>query len=161
MQKLYFIQNLPIEIEKAWEFFSSPKNLQKITPPNLSLKIKEPKDQNLIYSGQIIVYSVQPLWNISMEWVTEIVAVEKPYYFIDEQRFGPYKFWHHEHRFSSIENGTKMEDVIHYKIPFGIIGKTLNYFKIKKDIEYIFSYRNEILRNLFGSYEKNYSDGNK
>jgi ligand-binding SRPBCC domain-containing protein len=152
LHKLYFSQKLPIDLQQGWEFFSTPANLEKITPPSLALKIKHHHDQKIIYPGQIIVYSVEPLWKISMEWITEIVAVQKPVYFIDEQKFGPYTFWHHEHWFTSIPNGILIEDVIYYKVPFGMIGKALHHFKIRKDLFNIFSYRNQILEKLFGSY---------
>lgn len=156
MHKLYFSQKLPIDLQQAWEFFSTPTNLEKITPPGLALKIKDDYNQKKIYPGQVIVYSVNPLWKISMEWVTEIVAVQEPVYFIDEQKFGPYSFWHHEHWLTPIPNGVFMEDIIYYKVPFGVLGKALHHFKIKKDLSDIFSYRYQILEKMFGSYEALY-----
>jgi ligand-binding SRPBCC domain-containing protein len=105
-----------------------------------------------MYAGQIISYTIKPLLNYPLEWVTEITHVEKPYYFVDEQVFGPFKFWHHEHHFSSIENGILMTDNIYYKLPFGPIGKMAHYFKIKKDLETIFSFRQKTLEKKFGRY---------
>lgn len=113
MYQLHFSQQLPIDLKQAWDFFSSPLNLEKITPPNLALRIKQHDGDKKLYPGQIIIYSFQPFWNISMEWVTEIVAVQEQTYFIDEQRFGPYVFWHHEHWFTLISNGILMEDIIY------------------------------------------------
>jgi ligand-binding SRPBCC domain-containing protein len=153
MYKLHFSQKLPIDLLEAWEFFSSPANLEKITPKSLGLKIKPHYSEKKMYAGQIIAYSVKPLWNISMEWITEITAVQKPAYFIDEQKIGPYAFWHHEHWFSSIPNGILMEDILYYNVPFGIFGKALHYLKIKKDIEKIFQHRSEVLEKLFGLYQ--------
>ncbi|QLH36604.1 MAG: SRPBCC family protein [Parachlamydiaceae bacterium] len=91
-----------------------------------------------MYTGQILSYSVCPLWNIKVEWVTEITAVDEPTYFIDEQIFGPYSFWHHEHWFTSVSDGVLMEDIIYYKVPFSVFGKLLHHFKIRKDLEQIF-----------------------
>lgn len=151
MYKMYFSKELPIDLSQAWEFFSSPRNLEKITPQNLALKIKDPYIEKKMYAGQIIPYTVQPFWNIKIEWITEITAVQEPNYFIDEQRFGPYTFWHHEHHFKTIQGGVLMEDIIFYKVPFGFVGRTLHYIKIQKDLEYIFSYRSEILEKIFGN----------
>lgn len=153
MYKLYFSQKLPIDLLQAWDFFSSPANLEKITPKNLGLKIKHHHSEKKTYAGQIIAYSVEPLWNISMEWITEITAVQEPLYFIDEQKFGPYRFWHHEHWFTSIPNGILIEDILYYKVPFGIFGKALHHLKIKKDLERIFQHRSEVLEKLFGHYQ--------
>jgi ligand-binding SRPBCC domain-containing protein len=151
MYKLHFSQKLPISLDEAWDFFSKPKNLEKITPKNLGLKINNLSEKEM-YNGQIINYTVRPIFNLELEWVTEITAVEKPNYFIDEQRFGPYAFWHHEHWFSSIPGGVLIEDILYYKIPYGIFGKLLHDFKIKKDINKIFSHRTEVLEKLFGSF---------
>jgi ligand-binding SRPBCC domain-containing protein len=152
MYKLHFSQKLPIGLQEAWDFFSSPINLEKITPERLALKIKHHHGDKKMYPGQIIVYSVRPFWNISMEWVTEIVAVQEQVYFIDEQRFGPYVFWHHEHWFTRIPNGVLMEDIIYYKMPFGIIGKALHDLKIRKELEHIFLHRSKVLEKLFGCH---------
>lgn len=151
MYRLYFSQKLPIDLETAWDFFSSPSNLAKITPPELALKITHYQENKKIYSGQLITYTVQPLWSISLEWVTEIIAVEQPLYFIDEQKFGPYTFWHHEHWFSSIPGGILMEDIIYYKLPLGLAGKILHWLKIEKDLKKIFEYRKEVLEKTFGT----------
>ena len=150
MYKLFFTQKLPINLEQAWDFFSSPNNLEKITPKNLSFKIIQGQENENIYAGQIISYTIRPFLNIKINWVTEITAVEKPTYFIDVQRFGPYSFWHHEHRFTSIPEGILMEDTVYYKLPFGIIGKFLHDLKIKKDLNDIFKYRQEVLEKIFG-----------
>lgn len=152
MYKLFYSQKLPIDQEKAWDFFSSPDNLEKITPSSLAFtKIYHHANKN-VYDGQILVYTISPFWKIELEWVTEIIAVQKPTYFVDEQKFGPYAFWHHEHWFSPIPGGVLVEDVIYYKMPFGLIGRLLNHIKIRKDLEMIFSYRHETLEKLFGSY---------
>lgn len=152
MYKLYFSQKLPIDLLKAWSFFSSPLNLEKITPQSLALKIKHHQGEKTLYPGQIIEYSFKPLWNLSMEWVTEIVAVQEQTYFIDEQKFGPYTFWHHEHWFAAIPNGILIEDIIYYKMPFGIIGKVLHFLKVKNDLQQIFLHRSQVLEKLFGPY---------
>lgn len=155
MYKLYFSQKLPISLDEAWDFFSSPDNLEKITPCNLDFKIQHHWADKNMYSGQIIAYTIRPFWNIKLEWVTEIIAIQKPEYFIDEQKFGPYIFWHHEHWFSAISKGVVMEDLIYYKLPWGILGKALHHMKIKKDLDAIFIHRRAALEKIFGPYLEN------
>lgn len=153
MYKLHYKLQLPINLEEAWEFFSSPSNLAKITPTDLNFQIIHHHESKKMYAGQLISYTIQPLWKIKLEWVTEIIAVEKPLYFIDEQKFGPYSLWHHEHWFRSIPGGVQMEDLVYYKMPFGILGKAIHYVKVQKDLENIFAHRKEVLEKTFGKYQ--------
>lgn len=149
MHILHTVQKLPISIEEAWEFFSSPKNLKIITPPYMGFDITSGGDEKM-YAGQIITYIVKPILGIPIEWVTEITHVQEPYYFVDEQRFGPYSFWHHKHFFKPISGGIEMQDWVHYKIPFGIIGKSINQLYIKHKLKEIFDYRYQTLEKIFG-----------
>ncbi len=107
MYQLKYSQKLPITAEDSWEFFSSPANLKILTPAHMGFEISNQHEKRNMYAGQIIAYTIRPVWNLPLEWVTEITHVQKPEYFIDEQRFGPYKFWHHEHRFFPIPNGSR------------------------------------------------------
>ena len=116
------IQRIPISINKAWDFFSNPANLQNITPPNTGFKIISKFHGDAMYAGQIIEYTVSPVLNIPLYWMTEITIVSDKKYFVDEQRFGPYSLWHHQHHFKEIDGGIEMKDIVHYKIPFGFIG---------------------------------------
>ncbi|NWF89147.1 MAG: SRPBCC family protein [Ignavibacteriaceae bacterium] len=141
-------QFLPITIEKAWEFFSNPNNLPKITPPWLNFKVTS-QPQNKMYAGMIITYLVRPMLNIPTTWVTEITHVNAPHYFVDEQRFGPYKFWHHQHIFREANNGIEMEDIVSYAVPFGLAGWLLNKILIEKKIIEIFSFRSKALEKIF------------
>jgi ligand-binding SRPBCC domain-containing protein len=151
MYYLKYSQKLPLTLEACWNFFSSPANLRTLTPDYLNFKITS-LESEIMYAGQIIVYDIHPILNLPIEWVTEISHVEKPYYFIDEQRFGPYKFWHHEHHFKPIVSGIEMMDIIYYQLPFGILGQALHAIKIKRDLENIFAYRRAKLEKLFGPY---------
>jgi ligand-binding SRPBCC domain-containing protein len=155
MYDIKYMQKLPISLEQSWDFFSSPSNLKILTPEYLSFEITNQQDASKIYAGQIIAYLIRPIWNFPVKWVTEITHAEKPHYFIDEQRFGPYKFWHHEHWFKSIPGGVEMTDIIYYTMPFGIIGKALHTLKVKRDIEAIFTYRQAKLEQMYGRYVEN------
>lgn len=150
--KLYTLfkeQKLNISLDEAWDFFSSPENLKKITPPYMGFEITSDFKQEKMYAGMIIAYIVKPVLNIPMRWVTEITHVKEKEYFIDEQRFGPYKFWHHLHQFR-IENGELiMVDKVNYALPFGIIGRIVHSLFVRKRVEGIFDYRKKVLDELF------------
>ena len=148
--KLRKTQFLPITLEESWNFFSNPNNLKKITPPNLGLEITS-ETSDKIYEGMIITYNVNPFPFYRTTWVTEITHIDSPNHFIDEQRIGPYKLWHHQHFFKEADNGILMEDLIHYSTPYGYIGKLLNNLYISKNLEYIFSYRFDVLEKFFSN----------
>jgi ligand-binding SRPBCC domain-containing protein len=147
--KIHTKQKLPITIEEGWGFLSNPKNLSCITPNYMKFKITD-CDFKPVYQGQIIQYTVRPLLNIPLKWVTEITHVVNENYFVDEQRFGPYSLWHHKHFLREIDGGIEMEDVIHYKIPLGFIGEFLNFLFIKDQLKEIFEYRKNKLIEIFG-----------
>ncbi len=141
-------QSFPISLSEAWNFFSSPTNLEKITPNYMGFKITSGKPIK-IYSGQIISYKVNLLFGLKSNWVTEITQVDEGKLFVDEQRFGPYRMWHHEHHFKEIKERTLMTDIVSYKIPFGIFGRIAQLLFIKKQLKEIFDYRKKVLGELF------------
>ena len=102
-----------------------------------------------IYPGMIITYTVNPLLNIPMKWMTEITQVSPKSYFIDEQRSGPYKIWHHEHHFKKIEGGVEMTDILHYKVPLGFLGNIAEKLLVRKKVQEIFDFRKKKLDKLF------------
>ena len=142
-------QKLPISVDEAWEFLSSPKNLKIITPNYMSFDIISGDDKPM-YAGQIIQYIVTPVLGIKTNWVTEITQVVDKKYFVDEQRFGPYALWHHKHFIHPIRGGVEMEDIIDYKVPFGFIGRMVHLFLVKPKLTEIFNYRTKKLNELFG-----------
>lgn len=142
-------QVLPISIEKAWDFFSDPKNLEKICPPEMNFTILEGADERM-FAGQIISYKVSVLPMVRLRWVTEITHVKEGEYFVDEQRFGPYKLWHHKHLFKKVAGGVEMTDVVHYAIPLGLMGRLMNALLIAKKVKFIFEYREKRVIELFG-----------
>jgi ligand-binding SRPBCC domain-containing protein len=143
-------QILPITLFEAWNFFSRPENLAEITPSEMGFKITSGKPGQM-YAGQIISYKINIIPGIKSSWVTEITQVKNLEYFIDEQRFGPYKMWHHEHRFTELESGILMHDKVSYKIPFGLIGRMVHALFIKRKLIGIFSYRINKLDAIFAS----------
>lgn len=145
-------QRIPITLEEAWNFFSSPQNLKLITPEYMGFIIKSGADKTL-YAGQIIEYIVTPLFGIKTQWVSEISYVVHQSYFVDKQIAGPYSMWHHKHFFRSIDGGVEVEDVVDYVVPLGFIGQLVHPFLVKPKIEEIFEYRNKKLIALFGEYK--------
>ncbi len=141
-------QFLPISLDEAWEFFSSPKNLDRITPEEMRFNILSGGDGPM-YPGMVIQYTVTPLLGIPMPWVTEITHVAERQYFVDEQRFGPYSLWHHLHRFEVVDGGVMMTDILHYRIPLGPVGKLLGILFIDKKVNGIFEHRTKVLDGLF------------
>lgn len=143
-------QFLPISIEEAWEFFSSPRNLKDITPSHMKFDIRYISGGDKMYPGQVINYKLQPVPGIPVSWTTEITHVNEPYYFVDEQRFGPYALWHHQHRFKEVEGGVEMEDEVNYAIPLGFLGRLANWLFVGKKVKGIFDYRFSVLEARFG-----------
>ncbi len=157
MSKVYSfktVQNLPITLEKAWEFFSRPNNLKDITPANLGFKILSKYHGETMYPGQIIEYTVKPIAGIPLYWMTEITHVSDGKYFVDEQRFGPYIMWHHQHHFKAIPGGVEMTDIIHYKLPFWFLGDIANTLFVNKQLHGIFDFRFKKAEELFGKWGK-------
>ena len=144
-------QVINCKIDKLWEFVTSPKNLELITPKEMKFEVKSGNQDEKIYSGMIITYKVSPLLNFKMDWVSEITQVKKNYLFVDEQRLGPYKLWHHQHIFEDNGDFVIMKDIITYIPPFGFIGDIVNYFFIKKKLKYVFDYRFNLMEKMFNS----------
>lgn len=144
-------QNLPISLQEAWDFFSSPKNLSKITPKHMGFIITNQPSETM-FEGQIITYKVSPLLGVKINWMTEITTVKDNEYFIDEQRFGPYSLWHHRHHFYEIDGGIKMIDEVNYKLPFGFLGSVAHRLFVRKKLKSIFEYREKVLIEMFGQF---------
>lgn len=147
-RQLEFKQFLPIPIEKAWHFFSSPANLNLITPPQLKFHILDKLPEEM-YRGLVIRYRIQPMLSIPMKWVTEITALEKNKFFIDQQIKGPYKFWQHDHRFKAVEGGVLMTDKLTYNIGWSFLGWIAGKLWVDKQVQNIFAFREKKLKEMF------------
>jgi ligand-binding SRPBCC domain-containing protein len=142
-------QTLPITPGEAWDFFSSPANLDSITPDDLGFKITCPPPGRM-FNGQIITYRVRIAPLVHVTWVTEIKCVEEGRAFVDEQRFGPYRFWHHRHEFEAAPGGVLMRDKVHYALPFGPFGAIAHALFVRRKLEWIFNFRRDLLARRFG-----------
>ena len=137
------------DLDEVWHFFSRPENLNEITPEDMSFEIMTDLAGVEMYQGMIIQYRISPLLGIKMDWVTEITHVKDKQYFIDEQRFGPYALWHHQHHFEPVSDGVLMTDILHYKVPYGPIGSLANALFVEKMVDGIFTYREQVVEELF------------
>lgn len=140
---------LPMSLKEGWEFFSDPRNLNKITPPSMGFEIKN-KVPRFMYAGMIIIYKVKAFLGIPLTWVTEITHMEEPGFFVDEQRFGPYKFWHHQHILTEVSGGIEVEDIVHYAVPVPILGRLVNLLLVRPKLKKIFEYREKELQRQVG-----------
>ena len=145
---LKVVQDLKTNLNEAWAFFSNPKNLSKITPKEMGFNITS-ETPEFMFEGQIISYKVSPILGIKLNWVTEITHVKDNLFFVDEQRFGPYTMWHHEHHFEEIEGMIRMTDKVSFKVPFGFFGRLLFTILVKPQLKKIFNYRFEILEKKY------------
>lgn len=148
MYQLKRTQFIKTEMAEAWDFFSSPKNLQVITPPYLGFEIQSELPEKM-YPGLFISYKVSPVLGIKMNWTTEITHVNEPHFFVDEQRVGPYTIWHHEHHFVQKEGGIEMTDIVSYKLPFGFLGRLVHPFLVAPKLNEIFAFRFKKVDELF------------
>ncbi len=149
MHHLRSTLRLPISLDEAWGFFSSPKNLAVITPKELNL-VPTTELPSEMYPGMFIEYTVRPLLGIPMKWVTEITHVREKAFFVDEQRMGPYQIWHHQHHFKAIPGGVEMLDILDYRLPLGPLGIMMEKIMVGKKVREIFEYRTGRLNELFG-----------
>jgi len=143
---------IPSTIDKVWDFISSPGNLKKITPEHMGFDIITINLPEKMYEGMIIHYIVSPFAGIKMTWVTEITHVSEMKYFVDEQRVGPYKMWHHQHILEPVDGGILMTDIVDYQPPLGFLGAIANHLILKQQLLEIFAFRTIKLEAYFGKY---------
>ncbi|MDO9258083.1 MAG: SRPBCC family protein [Bacteroidales bacterium] len=153
MQRFEYTQFVPASLDVVWDFFSSPANLSKITPPEMGFLITSP-EQSEMYAGMFITYKVSPALGIKLDWVTEITEINNRKFFIDEQRKGPYNIWHHEHHFKEVDGGVEMHDILYYDVPFGFIGAIANMVFVRNKVKQIFAYREKRIEDIFPSIKK-------
>lgn len=149
LYRLHARQCLPISTQEAWAFLSNPKSLNVITPKAMKFRVLS-GGERYIFAGQVIQYTVKPFPFYKTRWITEITHVVEEEHFVDEQRFGPYSFWHHKHFIRDLGYGVELEDVVDYRMPFGCLGRGLHAMFVKSRVLEIFQYRQQELSALFG-----------
>jgi ligand-binding SRPBCC domain-containing protein len=142
-------QVVPASPAQCWDFFSDPRNLPKITPPELGFQVLSELPER-IYPGMMIEYRVRPLLRVPLTWLTEITHVDTPRSFVDEQRVGPYAIWHHEHSFKALDGGrTEICDLVHYVLPFGWAAEWAHPLLVQPQLNRIFDFRREAVAEIF------------
>lgn len=149
LHTLQTVQRLPIPLAVAWDYFSNAANLARITPRSLGFEVTSELPGRM-YAGMIVTYRVRPLLGVALTWVTEITHVDEPRLFVDEQRFGPYRFWHHQHLFREVDGGVEMRDLVHYALPPG--GGAVRRLLVAPRLREIFAFRREVLETTFGRW---------
>lgn len=150
LERLERVQTIPTTLDEAWSFFAQPENLSRITPPWLGFRVTSPSPREPMYPGMLISYTVSPLLGIPLSWITEITHCREPHLFVDEQRFGPYRFWHHQHHFRETVGGVEVRDLVHYRLPLGPLGG-LAAGLVRRRLAAIFDFRRTAVREKFGS----------
>lgn len=145
-------QWIPCPIQEVFAFFADAHNLEEITPPWLGFRIISTTSKT-VSEGTEIRYRLR-LHGLPIRWKTEIRHWDQPNRFVDVQRSGPYRLWHHTHRFEAHGNRTKMIDVVRYVLPFGIVGRIVHAIKVKSDVRKIFDYRHHKIAELFEEPQK-------
>ena len=162
LHRLNYQQSLQTSLETAWDFFSDPGNLARITPPWLGFRIVSDLPPE-IHPGLLITYRIRPLPAIPWTWITEIIEVDRPLCFVDEQRSGPYRLWRHRHRFVAKEGGVEMTDEVEYALPLGFFGNLLHRPLVRPRLEEIFAYRRQVLTKIFqegaGKFPESFAEG--
>ena len=154
--KWYTEHKVKGSIEEVWKFFSHPANLNQLTPKEVNFSIKSISGEGPMYPGMLVQYQIRPFkWiPVNFFWVAEIKQVQPPNRFIDEQRYGPFAFWYHEHAFEAVADGVIIKDILHYRVPLGFLGKLIDRLVIRFAIKRIFSTRTDILHEYFQNLEK-------
>jgi ligand-binding SRPBCC domain-containing protein len=147
---LVCIQRIPVTIDEAWSFFSSPRNLARITPPEMMVRITGAPPADEIYPGMIINYTLYPFMMLPVRWETVITAAERPYFFEDRQKSGPYELWEHKHLFREIAEGVEMTDSVLYSLPLDMFGELVNTLIVSRRLEEVFAYRKKKIEEILG-----------
>ena len=150
LHKLTYVQQIPVSIDVAWTFFSSPSNFVRITPPEMMVTITSGSGEQSIYEGMVITYTLYPFMMLPVRWETEITKVTKPVFFEDIQKSGPYEYWHHRHTFKEIDGGVEMTDFLQYSLPMGYFGELVNMLIVSHPLEEVFNYRKKRVEEILG-----------
>ena len=150
LHNLTYVQKIPVTLDEAWTFFSSPGNFVRITPPEMMVTITSGKEEQSIYPGMVITYTLYPFMMIPVRWETEIVSVNKPFFFEDMQNSGPYEYWHHKHTFKEIQGGVEMTDSLQYSLPMSLFGEIVNTLIVSMRLAEVFNYRKKRIEELLG-----------
>lgn len=146
--QLHQDQRFNLPVDEIFEFFADPKNLEKITPSRLRFEVQN-CDPLPVQQGTEIEYELR-IRGFPIKWVSRITDYVEGEYFIDKMLEGPYKTWEHIHTFETVDTATLVGDQVYYELPYGWVGEVAHTLFVKGDLEHIFNYRAEKLREIFG-----------
>jgi hypothetical protein len=149
VHRLERVQFIPRPSSEVFPFFSDARNLERITPSFMSLRILPPLP-GIMAAGTEISYQLR-LYGWPARWLTRIEAFEPPERFVDIQLTGPYRSWRHTHQFADVENGTEMRDIVEYELPFGPLGELVHVLFVRRSLQRIFDYRRDVIFKIFGT----------
>lgn len=138
---------LPRPLDEVFAFFSQAGNLERLTPPWLSFEVLTPPERMAV--GTRISYRLR-LRGLPVRWESEITSWDPPHRFVDEQRRGPYRSWHHEHLFREVPGGTEVVDRVRYSV---LGGRVVDRFLVAPDLRRIFDFRQAAMHDIFGGPE--------
>ncbi len=141
-------QWLPYPKQVVFDFFTRPENLKAIIPPWLRFHILTP-DPIEMKMGTTLAYTLR-VRGFNIRWLAKIDRWNPPDEFVDIQIEGPYKVWHHTHRFSETEGGSLMEDIVRYELPLGPCGRLVHRLVVARDLSRIFDYRGQRIQEILG-----------
>lgn len=141
---------MPIGLDEAWSFFATPLNLNELVDKSLGFKVISELPAKM-YEGLIITYKIH-LYGLPMNWCTEITHIKENIYFIDEQRKGPYRMWHHEHHFEAVKGGVLMTDLLFYDIGKWAFGWAAGKLFVDRKVREIFDHRYKVLEKRFAKH---------
>ena len=137
---------VPRPIDEVFAFFADARNLERITPPFLKFSVLTPPPIHLA-AGTLIDYRLR-VRGLPLRWRSEITVWDPPHRFVDEQRRGPYYYWHHEHKFEAVASGTLVRDEVTYQTPGGAI---INACFVAPDLRKVFEYRRTVLKSTLAA----------
>ncbi len=149
MYQIKRTQIIPLDLATFWDFFMKADTLLVITPKHMGMEMRTQVPESM-YEGLMIEYRMRPLFGIPLNWIAEIKTVKEQALFIDEQRKGPFKIWHHEHHFRAVEGGVEMTDLLTYALPLGFLGRMSHGLLVKPRLEALFDHRYQVLEQIFG-----------
>jgi ligand-binding SRPBCC domain-containing protein len=150
MHHLTRSQLLPIPQDVAWAFFANPANLLLLTPPWMYLRDESLEHPKVAYSGLIQIHRVKLLGLFPVQWVSEMTHIDAPSRFVDEQKSGPFAFWHHTHQLLPTKGGVIVKDIVYYALRGGLVGQLAHAMFVRPQLERLFNYRAKMLEEFFG-----------
>lgn len=153
IHQLYREQIIQTDLATAWDFISSPKNLDAITPDDLSFQIVSDVPEKMT-NGLLIEYKVGIPFLGQQTWLTELKHIREQHSFVDEQRIGPYKVWYHYHEITEVPEGIRFIDRVSYVMPFGPFGAIAHALYVNKQLNYIFDHREKVTPAIFAAMQE-------